>query len=279
MLIRSGIPSRVMVRVTTIPPGDAALAHHDYGSGYPVIFINGLASAMNTWNPPVLKKISKHFRVIVFNNRGTGHSAISDGQFSVPLFAKDTAFLLDSLGISRAHVLGFSMGACIAQELALAFPKKVNRLILVAGDCGGADAVRGSPDIFSSLTDKSGTMEEVAQRVFPLLFPPTWLATHDPFRFCPGATEITSPENSTRQLAAFSSWRGSLSRLENIESSTLVITGDEDVVIPPENSRLLRCRIPHAKLVVFPGAGHGLMYQCPNKFSQIVLTFLKCNEW
>lgn len=267
-----------MVQVTAIPPSYATLAYHEYGSGYPVIFINGLASAMDTWNPPVLEKISKHFRVIVFNNRGTGDSVVPEGQFSVPLFAKDTAFLLDSLGISRAHILGFSMGACIAQELALAFPEKINRLVLVAGDCGSADAVRAPVDIFARLTDKNGTMEEVAQRMFPLLFPPAWLSTHDPFRYCPEVREITSTENSTRQLAAFSSWRGSLSRLENIASPTLVITGDEDVVVPPENSRLISCRIPYAKLAVFPGAGHGLMYQCPNRFSEMVLTFLKGNK-
>ena len=140
---------------------------------------------MDTWNPPVIETLSRHFRVIVFDNRGTGYSGASGEPFSVPLFAQDTAGLMDALGISRAHVLGFSMGACIAQELALAFPEKVDRLILVAGDCGGAEAVRTDPDVFSRLIDKSGTIEDVVNRMFPLLFPPAWLATHDPFRYCP----------------------------------------------------------------------------------------------
>jgi len=265
-----------MVRATMISVGDVTLAYHEYGSGYPVIFINGLASAMDTWNPPVIEKISKHFRVIVFDNRGTGYAGFSDEPFSVPLFAKDTANLLDALGIARAHVLGFSMGACIAQELALTFPEKVNQLILVAGDFGGADALKASPDIFARLIDKSGTMEEVAHRMFSLLFPPAWLENHDPLLYCPEVEEVTSTENCTRQLTAFSGWQGSFSRLENIRSPTLVITGDKDAIVPPENSRLISSRIPGAELVTFHGGGHGLMYQCPDRFSQTVLTFLKC---
>ena len=266
-----------MARVpkTLLSVGDVTLAYHEYGSGFPVIFINGLASAMDTWNPPVLEKISRHFRVIVFDNRGTGYSGASDESFSVPLFARDTAGLMDALGIIRAHVLGFSMGACIAQELALTFPEKVDRLILVAGDCGGAESVRTSPEILVRLTDKSGTMEDVAGRMFPLLFPPAWLAAHDPFQYCPDVYEITIPENGARQLAAFSAWPGSFSRLENIRSPTLVMSGDADAVVPPENSRLISSRIPGAQIVMFPGAGHGLMYQCPDRFSERVLGFLE----
>ena len=79
---------------------------------------------MDTWNPPLIGRISRNFRVIVFDNRGTGFSGASDEPFSVPLFAKDAAGLMERLGIARAHVLGFSMGACIAQELALMSPGK-----------------------------------------------------------------------------------------------------------------------------------------------------------
>ena len=259
----------------TCTTGDVTLAYRTYGSGEPLVLVNGLASAMDTWNPPVLDALARHFRVIVFDNRGTGYSGASGEPFSVPLFAKDTAGLMVALGIARAHVLGFSMGACIAQELALAFPEKVDRLVLVSGDCGGAEAVRTDPDVFSRLIDKSGTIEDVVNRMFPLLFPPAWLATHDPVRYCPEVYETTSTENAARQLAAFSTWPGSFSRLEAIRSRTLVIAGNADAVVPCENSRLLAGKIPGAELAVFPGAGHGLMYQCPGRFSERVIRFLE----
>jgi pimeloyl-ACP methyl ester carboxylesterase len=153
--------------------------------------------------------------------------------------------------------LDFSIGACIAQELALAFPEKVDRLILVAGDCGGAEAVRTDPGIFARLIDKSGTIDDVVNRMFPLLFPPAWLATHDPFRYCPDVYETTSTENAARQLAAFSTWPGSFSRLEAFRSRTLVIAGDADAVVPPENSRRISSRIPGAELVTFHGGVTG----------------------
>ena len=173
------------IPATLLPVGDVKLGYHEFGAGYPVILINGLASPMDTWNPPVLETISRHFRVITFDNRGTGYSGVSDKPFSVSLFARDTAALMDALCISRAHVLGFSMGACIAQEIALQFPEKIAWPVLVSGDCGGSEAVRMGSGILARLTDKSGTMQEVAGRMFPLLFPADWLATHDPFQYCP----------------------------------------------------------------------------------------------
>ena len=255
--------------------GDVKLAYRTYGSGYPLVLVNGLASAMDTWNPPVLDALSRHFRVIVFDNRGTGYSGAPAEPFSIPLISRDTAGVMEHLGIVRAHVLGFSMGSCIVQELSLAFPEKIDRLVLVSGDCGGTEAVRTDPDVFSRLIDKSGTIEEIVNRMFPLLFPPAWLASHDPFRYCPEVYETTSTENAARQLAAFSMWPGTFSRLENIRSRTLVITGDSDAVVPHENSRLLAKKIPGAELAVFPGAGHGLMYQCPDRFGEVVIGFLE----
>jgi pimeloyl-ACP methyl ester carboxylesterase len=262
------------VPVNTVPVDDVSLAYRESGSGYPVVLINGLASTMDMWNPPVLSKISEHFRVIIFDNRGTGYSSSSEKPFSIPLLARDTATLMDALGISSAHILGLSMGASVAQELALSFPKNVTRLVLVAGECGGTESVRMQPEILAQLMDKSGTVHDVASRMFSLLFPPSWLATHDPFSWCPEVYETTSNEIVARQASAFFGWTGSFSRLGDIHSPTLVVTGTDDVIVPPVNSHIIRGRIPGAQLVGIPGAGHGLMYQFPDRFSDCVLTFL-----
>jgi pimeloyl-ACP methyl ester carboxylesterase len=262
------------IPVDTVPVDDVSLAYRDFGSGYPVVLINGLASTMDMWNPPVLSKISEHFRVIIFDNRGTGFSSSSDKPFSIPLLARDTATLMNALGISSAHILGLSMGASVALDLALSFPGKVTRLILVAGECGGSESVRMQPEIMAQLMDKSGTMNDVVNRMFSLLFPPSWLAAHDPFSYCPEVYEITSEESMARQASAFFGWTGSFSRLGDIHSQTLVITGTDDVIIPPVNSHITSSRIPGAQLVEIPGAGHGLLYQFPDRFCDCVLTFL-----
>jgi pimeloyl-ACP methyl ester carboxylesterase len=253
---------------------DVSLAYRESGSGYPVIFINGFASTMDMWNPPILLKISEHFRVIIFDNRGTGYTTASEKPFSIPLFAHDAASLMDALGISSAHILGLSMGASVAQELALSFPEKVNKLILVAGECGGPESVKMQPEILAKLMDKSGTVQDVVNRMFTLLFPQSWLATHNPYDYCPEVYENTGDEIIARQANAFFAWSGSFHRLGDIRLPTLVITGNEDVIVPSVNSTVIRGQIPNAHLVEIPGAGHGLMYQVPDLFCEYIMTFL-----
>ncbi|MFA4848442.1 MAG: alpha/beta hydrolase [Methanoregula sp.] len=263
------------IPVKTVPVDDVTLAYKESGSGYPVVLISGLGSTMDMWNPPVLEKISQQFRVIVFDNRNTGYSSASDMSISIPLLARDTTMLMDALGISSAHIISHSMGASIAQELALSFPEKVKRLILVAGECGGPESVRMQPEILTRLMDKSGSVQDIVNRMFSLLFPSSWLALHDPLRYCPEIEEpVTGNEIVARQLDAFFTWTGSFSRLGELRFPTLVITGTEDVIVPPINSRIISGRIPGADLIEIPGAGHGLLYQCPDRFSDCVLKFL-----
>lgn len=261
-------------KVKTIDLNGVTLAYREIGAGFPLVLINGFASTMDTWNPPVLAALAAHFRVIIFDNRGTGYSSTAKEPFSIALFADDTLALMNALGICRAHVLGLSMGASIAQELVLIKPEVVDRLILVAGTCGGSEAVRMEPKVWETLADKSGNGIDLANRMFSVLFTKDWLAEHDPWQYCPEVHEITSEESAARQAEAFFSWPGSHTRLPQIRSATLVITGADDVVIPPVNSQTISRSIPCARLVQFPGAGHGLQYQCPERFSGIVLEFL-----
>ncbi|MCG7854730.1 MAG: alpha/beta hydrolase, partial [Methanoregulaceae archaeon] len=144
----------------------------------------------------------------------------------------------------------------------------------VSGDCGGRNAVRMSREVWQTLTDKSGSLQEQAERMFSILFPPHWLQDHDPWDACPAVYETTPEENSVRQRETLWSWDGTDDRLPAIRSPTLVVTGTDDVVIPPENSVFLANGIPGARLVLFPDGGHGLMYQFPDEFSAVALTFL-----
>ena len=268
--------SSCMARVPpkSVPVDDISLAYNDLGSGYPLILINGIASAMDTWNPPFLERLSGHYRIIVFDTRGTGYSGTSEKTYSISLFARDTLRLMDVLGISRAHILGFSMGASIAQELVFVAPERVDRLILMAGTCGGKEAPGTDAEVWDRLLDKTGSVTEIACRMFSLIFPAGWLQSHDPFLYCPEVYEVTKSEEAARQASAFSSWTGSYDRLNGIRSPTLILAGSEDAVIAPQNSVIMSRQIPGAKLVLFPGAGHGLMYQCPDRLSAVIMDFL-----
>jgi pimeloyl-ACP methyl ester carboxylesterase len=252
----------------------AVIAYQEIGSGYPLLLINGFASTMDTWNPPVLDALAGRFRVILFDNRGTGYSSATDEPFSMSLFAADALSLMAGLGIFRAHVLGLSMGASIAQELVLRKPEAVDRLILLSGMSGGDRAVQMGQKTWETLSDKSGTILEQANRMFSLLFPEDWRATHDPWQHCPEVTETTPPEIAARQAEAFTGWPGAYDRLPGILCPVLVMTGSEDVIVPAKNAELLAERIPAARLVRVPGAGHGLQYQCPEVLSGEIIRFL-----
>ncbi len=255
--------------------GEISLAFRDLGTGFPLILLNGFASTMDMWAPALLSALSDHFRVIIFDHRGTGYSSSSETPFSLPLFAEDAAAILGCLGISRAHVLGHSMGACVALELALARPELAEKLVLVSGNCGGKEATPMEPGVWAMLSDKSGTASDVADRMFSILFPAEWLATHDPWQYCPEVYETTGEESAARQATAFFLWAGCYDRLPGIRAPTLVLTGTDDVVIPAENSFTLGRRIPGAKVVPVCGAGHGLMYQCPGEVAGTVISFLE----
>lgn len=253
--------------------GDITLAYRVFGEGEAVLLINGFASGMDTWNPPVLAALAEEFRVIIFDNRGTGYSGSSAEEYSIPRFARDTAALLDVLGLGPVRVLGHSLGAMIALELAVSFPERVERLVLVSGDCGGSGAIRMSSGTRGVLTDRTGSTREQAERMFTVLFPKRWRDTHNPWDFCPPVYETTPEDRAARQAAALTNWGGVCGVLSGIRSPALVVTGTDDVIIPPGNADILARNIPGARLVRFRDCGHGLMYQVPIEFAALVVGF------
>jgi len=264
------------IPVQTVIAGDIDIAYKTIGTGEPIVMIMGSSSTMDTWATGLLNRLAGQYRVIVFDNRGMGRTTASDAPFSIELFADDTAGLMSALNISRAHVLGWSMGADIAQELALRHPEMVDSLILYAGDCGGSQAIRPTAEVLETLTNTSGTPEERGERLLSLLFPQDWFAGHpDIFSYFPRVTESSNPVNIGRQGMAIAAWNGTYDRLPQITTKTLVITGTEDVIAPPKNAFIIGERIPGTLVVQFGGAGHGLMYQDPDGLADAVLFFLK----
>lgn len=271
----SPAPQMVQAPVKTVHVNDIDIAYKEFGQGKPLLLIMGYGSTMDLWPPGLLANLSSNHRVIVFDNRGMGNTTTSDRQFSIELFADDAAGLLDALNISKADVLGWSMGADIAQELALRHPAKVDRLILYAGTVGGTESVQPSPVVVEQLTNSSGTARERGERLFSLLFPAEWLRDHpNPLAYFPIPTETSPAESYVRQVDAISMWNGSYSRLHGIRSPAMVITGTKDVISVPANAFIIGERIPGAWVIQVPGGGHGMMYQYPEQFGRVINFFL-----
>ncbi len=264
------------IPMKTVQIDDIEIAYRELGRGYPLVLIMGYSATMDMWDPIALKDLSRKYRVIIFDNRGMGKSTASDKKFTIELFADDTAHFMEKIGVERAHVLGYSMGTGIAQELALNYPEKVNKLILYAADCGGSQAIPPSPEVMSQLTDTSGDAKQRQIRLIRLMFPEKWLKdTPDYRKLMPNVRETSLAENIDRQTSAMEEWQGCYERLPMIAQDTLLITGTEDILTPPANSLSMVQRIPRAWLVQLDGGGHGLMYQRPKDFARILLMFLE----
>jgi pimeloyl-ACP methyl ester carboxylesterase len=209
--------------------------------------------------------------VIVFDNRGIGETTVGTKPFSIEQFANDTAGLLDALQIEKADVFGASLGSFVAQELTLNYPQKVDRLILHATYCGGSEAVYPSEQTIPLLVRISTaeqlhnmTVEEQARLLAQIMFPQEWLKEHPEIlnsviQFAPSRS--ATPEIIERQGNATTAWsaRGSCDRLYAITQRTLLIVGDQDVVLPAANSVMMAQRIPNSWLVIIQGTGHGMM--------------------
>ncbi len=266
------------VTVKKVQAGDIQVGYKIYGKGYPLVLIMGYSGTMDIWDPNFVAALARKYKVVMFDNRGVGDTSAGTAQFTIPQFADDTAAFMDALGIKTAHVLGFSMGTYIAQELVLRHPQKVNRLILYAADCGGPQTVPPTPQVMQQLTNTSGTPAERGERLTALLFPPEWLALKKNQAYIKAtlgkSTEPIPPESVNKQTQAMATWSGTYDQLPNIKSLTLLMTGTQDILTPPQNSLIMVNRIPQAWLAQFRGGGHGLEFQFPQQAANTVLNFL-----
>lgn len=225
------------------------------GQGEPVLLIMGLGYPSDMWyrTRPVL---ASKYRVITFDNRGVGRSDMPPGPYPIALMASDALAVLDAAGIQNAHVFGISMGGMIAQELTLQHPDRVRSLILGCTAAGGSTAVRAEPEVNQMLMNRGNmTPEEAAEAAIPFIYDPGTpralidedLAVRGPW--------LPRPEAYIAQLQGILAWEG-YSRLPQIKTSTLVIHGQNDRLVPAGNGELISKRIPGAKWVLIPNASH-----------------------
>jgi pimeloyl-ACP methyl ester carboxylesterase len=261
--------------------GDIEIAYQTFGddhAGTPLVLIMGYGGLMEMWPPAIVEAMARTRRVVVFDNRGMGYSGSSERDYSIGLFAEDTHGLLQALDIERADILGWSMGSFVALELALAHPEVVNRLVLLSGSCGGAEAIWPEASVWNRLLDLSGSLDERIQRMFLNLFPPAWLqATPDPLAVFPPITAPIDDANLHRQGQTLRAWPGVCGRLSEISVEALLITGTEDAVIPTRNSWLIGERVPGASVIQIAGGGHGFLYQDPLRTADYLRVFLSAD--
>jgi pimeloyl-ACP methyl ester carboxylesterase len=252
--------------MATVTIGDVEIAYETYGEGPPLLMIMGFTGSRHHWLG-FERRFADRFRVIAFDNRGVGESGVTRGPYSTAQMAGDALGLLDALDVPRAHVMGVSMGGMIAEELALAAPQRVDRLVLGCTHFGGPNQILPAPGVLETFT-RAGKQaaEKTIRDLLELNFTMRFMNEH------PEVVDDLVRHGLSARMSPFGFWGQSAAiaghdveaRLGAITAPTLVIAGDEDRLIPVENSRVLASLLPSASLVELPGIAHMFWVEAPD---------------
>lgn len=256
---------------------DFRLFYETRGAGAPLVLISGFASGAWNWFRQI-EDLAKCFQVITFDPRGVARSEISDdATVSIQTIADDIAGLLDVLEIEKASLLGVSFGGFVAQEFALAYAEKLDKLILACTSFGGKNHVAPAWEVLATFISTGDLNRSDAVRRFMIpAFTADFYAAHGETveEVCRLREENVVPETVyLSQLRSATSFDAE-SRVGGIEAETLILTGDADIVVPPQNSRNLAQAIPNAKLEVIENSGHMFFIERAAEFNRIVSQFV-----
>src|SRR3979411_2041807 len=254
--------------------------------GVPSVFNQHYIGTMDYWDPTVTDGIAQEREIILFNNAGISSSSGEVPTTFQEMGANAIAFIR-ALGLKQVDVLGFSIGGFVAQEITLQAPELVRRLVLVGtGPRGGQNKATLPPEAQQIFSTTYKVPEEIWLKVHFTDSEASQAAGREFLKRFLRRTENRDPEVNEKvapaQIDAIGKWgvqrEGSYEYLKTILQPTLVINGDNDVIIYSINSWILQQNIPNAQLIIYPDASHGSQYQYPERFVRHVSDFLSEGE-
>jgi 3-oxoadipate enol-lactonase len=256
--------------------GDIQIYYEIHGAGPQTLtMIRGLGSSLAAWYAQV-PEFSKHFQTVVFDNRGSGRTDKPDAAYSIQQMASDVNGLLEALNIRRTVILGVSMGGMIAQDFAINYPGKLTCLILGCTSFGGPESVALPKETLRAILAGPAVDEDVLKLQERAMYSDETIATKRGVitAFNEARAMFPTPPFALARQAAALLNHDAAGRLGQIRVPTLVVTGKDDRLIPPENSHLIAARIDGAILRKLPG-GHLFTSEYPELFNSEVIRFVK----
>lgn len=264
----------------TLTTNQITLEYDITGSGPALVLIAGLGYDRWMWRRMV-PGLAAHFQVITYDNRGVGGSSVPPGPYTAQLMADDLAGLLDGLGVAQTAVMGHSMGGYIAQAFALAYPQRVSRLILSATNFGGPHHIPVTQEALAILMDTASDAATRARNGILVSCAPGFAEREPEFVEEWLARRAAHPITPAGYQAQMGVGLGLMSaeacfehKLAAITVPTLILTGDQDKVVPPANVPLLAAQIPGSQTAVIANAGHFFPFEQPDTAVQLITEFL-----
>ncbi|GAA4558934.1 alpha/beta hydrolase [Pseudonocardia xishanensis] len=247
----------------------------------PVLFLQHFRGNLDNWDPALVDAVAAEREVVLLDNAGVGGSSGTTPR-TVAAMAHDALAFADAAGLRQVDVLGFSLGGFVAQELTLVRPRLVRRLVLAGTGPEGGQGMHGfTAEVHASATRDEPTGEDLLHLFFertPSSVAKGWEFVERIFARDADRDQPVSLATRDAQLDAITAWGVPdpvrLNRLAGITQPVLVANGDNDVMVPTPNSGLLARHLPNARLSIYPGAGHGFLFQYPAEFAAEVNGFL-----
>ncbi len=265
----------------TIEAGDVQFAYRRLGptTGVPVVFLTHLAAVLDNWDPRVVDGIAARHRVIAFDNRGVGASSGSTPG-TIEEMARDAVTFIRALGFDQVDLFGFSLGGMIAQVIAQEEPQLVRRMIIAGtGPAGGEGIEKVTRITYLDTARGLLTRQDPKQFLFFTRTPDGRAAGKEFLSRLEERTTDRDKAISVRsfraQLKAIHLWgRQKPADLTGIRQPVLVVNGESDRMVPTANTVDLDRRLPDSRLVLYPDAGHGGVFQFHEDFVERALEFL-----
>ncbi|MEW9871676.1 alpha/beta fold hydrolase [Arthrobacter sp. HS15c] len=280
-LNESVITSYAKAPARTISAGGVSYAYRELGpkGGTPVIFFVHLAATLDNWDPRIIDPIAKNHHVITFDNQGVGAST---GQVpdSIEAMADDAYTFIKALGFDKIDIFSFSLGGMVAQALVLKHPGLVRKLVLTGtGPKGGKDMDKVAGTTYYDMLRAALTRSDPKEFLF---FNRDTAGKRAAKAFVKRLEERTADRDAPikvkalqTQLKAIKKWgRGTPADLSTVTQPTLIANGDNDRMVPSILSEDLHLRINGSELIIYPGSGHGGIFQFHDKFAPIAAEFL-----
>ncbi len=267
-------PADIVGPVRTVEVNGVRIGYRQFGTGRPLLLVMGRAGTMSMWGHALPRALAgAGFRVTMFDNRGCGHSSDDPSKpLTMQVMADDTVALADTLGLDHPVVVGWSMGGEIALTAAVRHPGRLGPIVTSGSDAGSPHYIAGDPAADAVLADPDASPVDMLRLLFPDLGSPGARAFVEGLGLYPDPP--LTPQVQARQTEAEEAWFDDPSTwdgLGSIRNRVVLTNGSEDLLTVVANAGAVADRIPGARVEIFDGLGHGMLFDAVDRFAGVVV--------